>query len=118
LDGGEQNDILIGAAADDVLLGGGGADTLIAGGGDDYVRGDQGASRVGTEWAITREVRNDAGVLTYVSTFVDAEVATTADGGADLIFGGAGQDWLFGELGDDVIDGGMDDDVLFGGEGN
>lgn len=118
LDGGEQNDILIGAAADDVLLGGGGADTLIAGGGDDYVRGDQGASRVGTEWAITREVRNDAGVLTYVSTFVDAEVATSATGGADLIFGGAGADWLFGELGDDVIDGGTEDDVLFGGEGS
>lgn len=118
LDGGAQNDILIGAAGDDALLGGGGADTLIAGGGDDHVRGDQGATRVGTEWAITRAVRNDAGVLTYVSTFVDAEVVTSADGGADLIFGGAGQDWLFGELGDDVIDGGMDDDVLFGGEGN
>lgn len=118
LDGGEQNDILIGAAADDALLGGGGADTLIAGGGDDHVMGDQSASRVGTEWAITREVRDDAGVLTYVRTIVDAEVATSADGGADLIFGGAGEDWLFGELGDDVIDGGTEDDVLFGGEGN
>jgi trimeric autotransporter adhesin len=118
LDGGEGDDVLIGAAEHDVLLGGGGKDVIVGGAGNDTIRGDTGRESVSLEWSVERStVLSDYGLL-YQTVFQEATVRRSAAGAADRIYGGAGQDWIFGELGDDFIDGGSGHDVLFGGEGN
>ncbi len=56
LDGGEGDDVLIGAAEHDVLLGGGGKDVIVGGAGNDTIQGDRGRVVVSLDWSVERRI--------------------------------------------------------------
>ncbi|MBK9327636.1 MAG: putative Ig domain-containing protein [Hydrogenophilales bacterium] len=118
LGGGDDNDSLIGDAGNDALAGGAGGDLLIGGGGDDNLMGDEDLTNANLGWSLTRNVISDAnGNTQYQRLYNNVDAAEAANGGADILYGGAGNDWLLGQMGDDILDGGSGDDVLFGGAG-
>ncbi|HNB68211.1 calcium-binding protein [Accumulibacter sp.] len=114
LDSNEGDDMLVGGVNADLLMGGADSDLLIGGAGNDDLFGDLTTTMFWRDWSIVREIV-DAEV--YVHHFLKIEF-TTAAGGNDLMFGGAGDDWFNGDGGDDFIDGGADNDVAFGSEGD
>ena len=116
LGGGEGEDCLVGEAGDDALAGGAGEDRLLGGGGDDMLAGDEDLTGATLGWTLTRLIDLDANVnTTYERQFTNATAMESANGGADVLYGGAGEDWLLGQQGDDILDGGSGGDVLFGG---
>lgn len=120
VDGGEGNDIVVGGVDNDQLMGGGGADILIGGAGDDNLVGDLGRTLVHIDnWMVTRETIQSAGAVTHQLSYnADAQVAVSANGARDMLYGGAGSDWIFGGAGDDFIDGGSGGDIAFGEAGS
>ena len=106
LNGGEGNDKLDGGKGDDTLLGGEGNDTLKGGAGNDALDGG-----VGND-----VLQGGAGT----DVLNGGEGNDQLDGGAgnDTLNGGAGNDTLVGGAGNDTLDGGFGNDVLKGGAGD
>ncbi len=92
VDGGADNDTLIGSAANDELFGGTGNDLLQGEGGDDLLRGGEGDD------TLEGGVGNDV---------------LRGGEGDDRLEGGSGNDSLYGEQGADHLDGGSGDDSGF-----
>ncbi len=115
LDGGDDNDSLVGDDGNDTLAGGAGSDLLLGGGGDDNLMGDDALSNANLDWSFTRNIVTDANGTEYQRIYYNVNATESANGGADVLYGGAGNDWLFGQNGNDVLDGGTGDDVLLGG---
>jgi Ca2+-binding RTX toxin-like protein len=118
LDGGADDDVLVGFTGNDAIMGGGGEDVIIGGAGDDTIVGDAERLFVNRNWSLTRAIEELPDTTVYHTTYEQASIGQSPDGGADLIYGGSGKDWVFAGIGDDVVDGGADDDVVFGEEGN
>jgi len=120
LDGGEGDDLALGGAGDDQLMGGGGNDVLIGGGGDDNLNGDRYGISVDPDfWRVEREIVSTDGLRLFREQYnAYIQYAESANGGDDLIYGGAGADWMFGWVGQDLLDGGDGDDIGFGGAGD
>lgn len=96
--GGGGNDSLNGGADNDIIIGSLGDDVLNAGSGEDFILGDLG----------DLTFRNDADVASLSYTTLDA-------GGDDLIeASGSGDNILIGQAGADTISGGSDDDLIIG----
>ena len=121
--GASGDDQLVGAATADALFGGEGDDLLLGGAGDDDLAGDRDVTATGNDtardWSVTRTITTDGGITRYRQTYLGfAASGEAAQGGADVIYGGAGNDWLLGGGGEDLLDGGADNDVLFGEAGH
>ncbi len=86
-DGGEGNDLMLGAGGRDDLSGAEGTDILVGETGQDTLSGGEGSDLVLGGW------------------------------GADLLFGGNGNDVVIGGTNDDSLSGGAGDDLLFGSGG-
>ena len=91
INGGDDDDILIGGAADDTINGDNGSDVIF---------GDHG--QVDTTQPATTN---------FVSIFTQA----TDGGGNDTIHGGAGDDFILGQQGGDLLYGDGGDDDVWGG---
>nr|WP_318297820.1 hypothetical protein [Pseudomonas cichorii] len=119
LDGGKDDDLLIGTHSRDVLLGGDGKDTLVGGAGNDILSGDDITEYVSDDWDFQRvEVPLANGVVSFSNVFVNASTLRQKEGGDDVIFGQGGQDFISGGWGNDLLDGGTEDDSLAGDGGN
>ena len=92
-----------GGADDDTLVGADGNDSLVGGDGNDQLSGGAGADRLA----------GDAGDDTLVGD--DGNDSLSGGAGNDSLQGGAGTDWLFGGQGSDTLEGGAGADYLFGG---
>ena len=94
-DGGDGDDVLLGALGVDVLHGGAGNDTL---------RGEN------------RPAGWTARIFGFDGFYQDFSMAADSQptGAADVLFGEAGNDLLVGDGGDDILSGGADNDQLFG----
>lgn len=103
LEGGTDNDLLLGLAGADEVAGGLGEDTIYGGDGDDVLRGDLNSrnSQVG--------IGNDD--IIYGGAGNDR---IGGKGGNDLLFGGDGDDRIWGDDGDDILRGGLGNDILTG----
>lgn len=108
------DDLAIGGIGNDVLFGGTGDDILIGGAGDDNIGGDILAVSILSDWSATRSVSGNSYLITYDQFRLD----TPSEGGADVIYAGAGVDWVGAGNGNDYVDGGNDDDVIWGEGGN
>jgi Ca2+-binding RTX toxin-like protein len=138
LDGGADNDFLMGGYGDDLVIGGDGNDHLSGGGDSDMLFGGDGADllRGDTE---TNDSSNGFFTLpeSHGNDYLDGgagEDYLFGQGGGDTLYGGDGNDFLFGddqyipaffgndyidgEAGDDSIAGGGGDDTIFGGDGD
>ncbi len=124
LAGGEGDDILAGAATADALFGGAGDDVILGGAGDDDLVGDRDVIAAGNasarDWTLTRSVTQEGDLTRYQHTYGGSFTGSNeaAEGGADVLYGGAGNDWIFAGGGDDLLDGGADADILFGEAGH
>ncbi len=118
IDGGTGADFLVGGMGNDVVNGGAGSDVIVGGAGDDEIDGDLEADYVTLDWAVTRSISEEDGARTYTTSFDNATFSAPTEGGADVLYGGAGDDWANAGLGDDFVDGGSGNDVIFGQEGN
>ncbi|GAB5470484.1 MAG: hypothetical protein Kilf2KO_35140 [Rhodospirillales bacterium] len=124
IEGGDDDERLVGAAGDDVILAGRGSDTAGGREGNDRIDGGRDDDRLsGGDGADNLrggrgddEIRGGSG-----------EDVIGAGRGDDLVFGGLGDDRVVGSHGDDTLRGSLgddrlagdgDDDRLFGGEGN
>jgi uncharacterized delta-60 repeat protein len=130
LDGGADDDLVVGGLTSyNLLFGGGGSDLIIGGGSIDLIEGD----------GVVPSYLGFAGGLTYGHLEFDSskqkytffgEVpigndiirfgrlgALAIDGGADTILSGAGNDVVLGETGDDYLSLGSGDDIGIGGAG-
>ncbi len=121
--GASGDDQLVGAATADALFGGEGDDLLLGGAGDDDLAGDRDVTATGSDtardWSVTRNITTEGGITRYRQTYLGfAAGGEAAQGGADVLYGGAGNDWLLGGGGEDLLDGGADNDVLFGEAGH
>ena len=133
LSGNQGDDTLVGGSGNDVLVGGTGADLLIAGAGDDDILGDTGYapaniveanprfSASGTDWYhISAEVFTwsvtDVGGARFFSGAQSEGLPV--NGGADVIYAGAGNDYAWGGIGNDVIFGEKGSDRLNGNSGH
>jgi Ca2+-binding RTX toxin-like protein len=119
LAGGEGDDTLVGAATSDALLGGAGDDVILGGAGDDDLVGDRDVTIATRDWSLTRSITTEGDLIRYRHTYANfTSSGEAAQGGADVIYGGAGNDWLMAGAGDDLLDGGADADILFGQAGH
>jgi Ca2+-binding RTX toxin-like protein len=129
--GGLGDDIVAGAHGNDVIFGGGGADLLIGGAGDDVIDGDD--NYLPADGVV--EVASDIAEKFYNAPSFDWSVDTSdpfdavfdpvvvfsrmrEEGGADVIYAGAGDDIAYGLIGDDTLYGEDGNDVLTGDDGN
>ncbi|TAK52261.1 MAG: hypothetical protein EPO27_01575 [Betaproteobacteria bacterium] len=119
VDGGEGDDTVIAGAGNDQVMGGGGADVLVGGAGDDNLVGDASRTLVHIDnWMVTRQTIVSGGATNYQLVYnADAQVADSANGAGDHIYGGGGGDWVLAGPGDDLIEAGSGDDVAFGEAG-
>jgi hypothetical protein len=115
LRGGSGDDVLNGGSGDDILRGGSGDDVLNGGSGDDILRGGSGDD----------ELNGGSGDDQLFGGSGDDELnggsgddVLRGGTGDDVLNGGSGDDELFGGAGDDVLNGGSGDDVLAGGAGD
>ncbi|MCW7541648.1 hypothetical protein OOT46_28005 [Aquabacterium sp. A7-Y] len=92
INGGPDDNLLVGLDGNDSLHGNTASDTLLGGRGDDNLRGDWGND----------SLHGDEGNDLLNGSF-----------GRDLMYGGSGDDRLHGEHEQDVLDGGDGDDILF-----
>lgn len=123
LDGGGGNDSLAGGGGDDTLLGGIGNDQLSGGTGNDSLDGGTGDDTLdggdGNDTLI-------GGTGDDSLTGGDGDDLLVGGDGADALVGGAGSDSLIGNAGSDVLDGGDGNDlflvegtdIAFGGAGD
>ena len=122
LDGGDDNDALVGTSKEDMIAGGAGSDLIEAGTDNDTVFGDIALDPSPTGQAdgddqIALGAGDDYALAGGGNDLVWAET------GSDTVFGGAGNDVLFGDnsMGGadsaDFLDGGADDDILYGAAG-
>ena len=120
LSGGAGNDELYGSNGNDVLAGGQGDDVLVGGLGDDVLLGDGDISNASINWNIEQfhRVTNSGVEHGFNLTGANYQEPNLNQGGADIIYGGAGNDLIFGGAGNDFIDAGADNDVVFGGAGD
>lgn len=109
------NDVMRGNAGNDSLYGGDGADTLQGGGDNDVVMGEAGNDML---WggAGNDNVQGGDGNDTGWGNAGADDVSGGA--GNDRLGGGRGNDTVKGEAGNDVQWGGNDNDVVEGGAGN
>ncbi|MGN2393206.1 hypothetical protein ACTFO6_17155, partial [Pelomicrobium sp. G1] len=120
LAGGAGEDLLVGAGGADVLSGGNGADLLLGSAGDDVLLGDVDALPRDPNWRIEvgpdgrRIVSPIMGTHGVVILGSALSPVLPEEGGADLLYGGAGHDLIFGDGGSDELYGGEGDDRLFG----
>ncbi|MFM2391330.1 MAG: hypothetical protein RLZZ437_2885 [Pseudomonadota bacterium] len=140
LSGGAGDDVVGGRGGGDTLSGGHGNDTLIGDTGDDLLWGDDGADVLNGQdgldlaayWATTgvgvvADLANatlntgSAAGDTYLSVEglrgTELNDVLGGDGGANVLFGGAGADHLSGRDGNDSLFGGGGADTLDGGAG-
>lgn len=135
LNGGLDDDILIGAGGNDQMNGGGGADSFVGNGGDDVMAIDEfdtsivgglGFDRAGAQSATSAVSIILNGIERFDgSAFGDtiSAVGTTGpvtilgNGGNDIITGGDGNDQLFGGVDNDTINGGAGSDTIYGEAG-
>jgi Ca2+-binding RTX toxin-like protein len=110
LDGGDDDDALIGSVGSDTLLGGAGDDLIIGGAGDDLLDGGAGYDIVHGDGGNDRVHGGDGFDLLW------------GGDGNDNLFNDAGGDSLHGDAGDDVFHGTVADDGLadffWGGDGS
>ncbi len=99
-------DTITTGTGNDLVLGGRFGDTITDHGGNDVILGDSGAIIA----ADANTPRNGSQAI----TIGQVTVLTPADGGADLIHGGAGNDAILGGAGMDEIHGQAGDDLIFG----
>ncbi|MBD3897836.1 type I secretion C-terminal target domain-containing protein [Halomonas sp. ML-15] len=137
LEGGTEFDELV-DLGDDILIGGDGDDIIF---GDtintdhlEWTNGDTGKMFAAGEhdglgyvglteylkWEVNGgQAADDQQVIDYVrdnwSSLIDSD---RADGGSNILDGGAGDDILIGGAGDDVLVGGAGNDILMGGAGD
>jgi Ca2+-binding RTX toxin-like protein len=113
LNGGSQNDSLMGFGGADTFKGGAGADTVSYDLAPTAVRADLGNSATNTG--------SDAVGDTYssIENLIGSHFNDTlmGSGVANVIDGGAGNDVINGRAGNDALHGGIDNDVLTGGAG-
>lgn len=114
LNGQRGNDSLVGSTGEDVLTGGGGSDLMLGGAGTDRLMGDNDWTAADYEWT-HQPVSNPFDELTGL---VVINEPYTADGAADILYGGAGDDRMDGQLGDDILYGESGNDVIAGWEGD
>lgn len=109
--------------ANDTLTGTNGVDTLNGGEGSDTV--DYSDSLTGVNVYLNAGHGTNTGgyaqgdMLQSIENIVGSAFNDTlsADGAANVIFGGAGADTLFGRYGDDILNGGGGNDIIHGGVG-
>ncbi|SDL08280.1 Ca2+-binding protein, RTX toxin-related [Pseudomonas indica] len=119
LDGGRDDDLLIGSDGVDMLLGAEGKDTLYGGEGDDHLHGDGVTGWVNRDWSAVLGVKQQGGTTIYTTEETGADLGSNAtEGDDDVLIGGGGNDHLRGNGGNDLLDGGQDNDVVFGDAGN
>lgn len=130
IDGGDDDDIVIGAGGSDILRGGEGTDLILGDGGRfNYTEtGDHIDVAALLPTAYEPEPINGVPPSDpdKISSDIDAvedavlekiRAANLGLGGNDMIFGDGGNDLVLGGTGDDVIEGNDGDDVLLGGKG-
>ncbi|BDH44727.1 hypothetical protein TUM12370_07710 [Salmonella enterica subsp. enterica serovar Choleraesuis] len=98
------NDILFGDIVEFAGISGNGYKAMEA-----YVAGKLGVSV---------DAISSSHVHQYITEHPDEFDMSRADGGRDILFGGAGDDFIYGGGGDDIIVGGSGNDNLYGGMGN
>ncbi len=145
IDGGLDDDLLIGGSGSDLIIGGLGSDTIHASGGKNVVFGDLGEAIYDANGTLLQ-------ITTTTSDLGGNDVITTGDGnnivlggsGADQITTGAGRDVILGDNGyvlttgdngtsgavqmvrsidvtlggNDIVYAGAGNDIVFGGTGN
>lgn len=132
LNGGADNDILIGDKGNDTLYGDGGNDIIYGGKGNDTINGDEGEDiLIGGEGTDTIAGGMDNDILVAGETILSANAIKNmvTSGNVDLskfesgkmeqntLTGGSGDDILIGDVGNDTLDGEIGNDLLFGGKG-
>ncbi|RDE48787.1 MAG: calcium-binding protein, partial [Candidatus Accumulibacter meliphilus] len=140
LDGGADDDLIVGGLTSyNLLFGGGGSDLIIGGGSIDLIEGDGVVpSYLGFVGGITYghlEFDSSKQKYTFFGEQLIAGITTrfarlgalASDGGTDTILTGAGNDVVLGETGDDYLSlgsgadigiGGAGADIVYGGAGN
>jgi Ca2+-binding RTX toxin-like protein len=129
--GGLGDDIVAGAHGNDVIFGGGGADLLIGGAGDDVIDGDDNYLPADVEVTVASDIAERFYNAPFFDWSVDASDPFDAvfspvvvfsrareEGGADVIYAGAGDDIAYGLVGDDILYGEDGNDRLSGGIGD
>ncbi|WP_270934733.1 beta strand repeat-containing protein [Falsiroseomonas oryzae] len=124
IDGGNDDDTILGLSGFDRLFGGQGADSIDGGGGADLLDGGSGNDTLvgGADWDTidggsgNNSISGGDGGDNLTGGFEN----DTIDGGndSDRIYGGSGYNLITGGLGDDSIVAEWQDDTIDGGEGN
>jgi len=109
------NDVMRGNAGNDSLYGGDGADTLQGGNDNDVVMGEAGNDML---WGGAGNDQVDGGEGNDTGWGNAGADAVNGDGGNDRLGGGRGNDTVQGGAGNDVLWGGNDNDAVQGGAGN
>ncbi len=119
LNGKGGNDLLFGGDDQDSLLGGGGDDTLLGEADQDTLEGGSGADSLEGGDAADAINGNDGN-----DTILGGDGADSLNGGTgfssgdDSILGGNGADSIFGEAGNDTLRGNLGNDTVRGGNDN
>ena len=138
LQGGQQDDVLIGNSLANTIEGSEGSDTITGHGGADILTGGDGLNLSGVEFSdrLIESTNAVSAALTDTAftpdgdTLAGFETATLLGGaagnrmdatgfsGSVTLLGGAGNDVLIGGAADDFLTGGSDDDTVRGGAGD
>ena len=115
IDGGAGRDSINGRNGNDTLLGGAGNDTLFGRAGDDLLDGGLG-NDVLSGGEDDDDLHGGAGLDSLDGG--NGNDCLHGDGGDDQLLGGDGNDTLRGSAGNDMLDAGLGDDLLLGESGN
>ncbi len=112
IDGGTDNDSIIGGDSEDTIWGGDGDDTIYGGGGYDEIDAGEGNNFVVGDGDDTMYYGDD--------TIYSGSGADTVDGGLgnDTIYDSGGMNTVAGGDGNDSIDAGSGDNTITGGDGD
>lgn len=114
---GSGDDIIIGnndsATTRNIIIGGAGNDKIYGGVGNDIIFGDGGKVEFGVV-----DYKSVAKAAVDGETVKISRTDISADGGNDVILGGAGDDYIYGGAGNDRIDGGAGEDHIYGERGH
>ena len=114
---GSGDDIIIGnndsATTRNIIIGGAGHDKIYGGIGNDIIFGDGGKVEFGVV-----DYKSVAKAAVDGETVKISRTDISADGGNDVILGGAGDDYIYGGAGNDRIDGGAGEDHIYGERGH
>ncbi len=112
--GGAGNDRIYGGIGNDIIFGDGGKVEFDVAGVDDNAKKD-----IYKERATLEEYKSIAkAVVTDNDKVKISRTDISADGGNDVILGGAGDDYIYGGAGNDHVDGGSDKDHIYGERGH